>query len=138
LRSLEQAGKLITRLTIATVHQLLRSMKGYELYSWSQDGQWHFTLITGTDRNKTPEEIVSGEDFISEAGWVNVHVVGLDAIKAVLSKLPPKESVIWLSNLRSDQSPQAAVNFALPPTPVIDTIKDHAHQCGLDFTVVSP
>lgn len=90
LRSLEQSGKLITKLSVTAVHQLSHSVKGYELYSWSQDGQWHFTLITGTDRNKTLEEIVSGEDFISETGWVKIHVVGIDDIKAVLSKLPQK------------------------------------------------
>jgi hypothetical protein len=28
---------------------LPHSMKGYELYSWQADEQWHFTLITGTN-----------------------------------------------------------------------------------------
>jgi len=32
------------------------SMKGYELYSWQEEGQWHFTLVTGTNRNKTLSE----------------------------------------------------------------------------------
>jgi hypothetical protein len=68
IRSLEQAGKLITKLSITAVYELPHSMKGYELYSWSEDSQWHFTLITGTNRNKTLEEIISNEDFISEAG----------------------------------------------------------------------
>jgi hypothetical protein len=138
IRSLEQAGKLIAKLTMATVHQLPHSMKGYELYSWSQDGQWHFTLVTGTDRNKTPEEIVSGEDFISEAGWLNVHLLGVDSIKVALSKLPEKESVFWLDDLRSEQTSQAGANISLPPGPVIDAIKEYARQRGLDFTVQTP
>jgi len=46
MKSLEQSGKLITRLSIETVDQLPHSMKGYELYSWLEDGRWHFTLIT--------------------------------------------------------------------------------------------
>lgn len=93
LQSLEQSGKLINRLSITSIDKLPRSMKGYELYSWLQDSQWHFTLITGTNRTKTMEEITSAEDYISEAGWVNVHVVGVDAIKEVLSRLPQNESV---------------------------------------------
>jgi hypothetical protein len=38
LKSLEQAGKLITRLSITAVDELPNSMKGYELYSWLEDG----------------------------------------------------------------------------------------------------
>jgi hypothetical protein len=94
LRSLEQEGKLITKLSLPSVKELPHSMKGYELYSWLEDGQWHFTLITGTNRNKTLEEIVSKEDFISEVGWVKVHAVGVEAIEAVLSKLPRNEFIL--------------------------------------------
>jgi hypothetical protein len=55
LHSLEQAGKLINKLPITSIETLPRSFKGYELYSWEEEGQWHFTLITGTDRTKTIE-----------------------------------------------------------------------------------
>lgn len=85
LQSLDRAGKLVTRLSIADIDALPHSMKGYELYSWEKDGQWHFTLITGTNRTKTIEEIASKENFISEIGWEKIHVVGADAIKGVLS-----------------------------------------------------
>jgi hypothetical protein len=77
IKSLEAAGKLITRLTAAMVSQLPKSGKGYELYSWSDNGRWHFTLITGTNRNKNLAEILSQEDFISEAGWVKVQVTSI-------------------------------------------------------------
>jgi hypothetical protein len=68
IESLEQAGKLINKLSITSVEKLPRSFKGYELYSWEEEGQWHFTLITGTNRIKTIEEITSKGDFISETG----------------------------------------------------------------------
>ena len=113
-------------------------MKGYELYSWSEDSQWHFTLITGTNRNKTLEEIISNEDFISEAGWVQIHVVGIDAIKTVLNKLPQDESLFWLAGMRSEQTAQAGVNITHPPGRTIDTIKEHSEGCGLDFMVQQP
>jgi hypothetical protein len=93
LQSLEQSGKLVKKLSITSVEKLPRSFKGYELYSWLEDGQWHFTLISGTNRTKTIEEITSKEDFISETGWVKIHSVGVDAIKDVLSRLPQNESV---------------------------------------------
>jgi hypothetical protein len=138
INSLEQAGKLITKLSITAVNELPRSMKGFELYSWPEDSQWHFTLITGTNRNKTLEEIISNEDFISEAGWIQIQVVGVDAIKAVLSRVPKNEFIVWLAGMRSEQTPQSSVNITLPEKPTIDTIKESAEQCGLDFMVQTP
>ena len=70
MKSLDQAGKLINKLSITSLENLPHSLKGYELYSWEEEGQWYFTLITGTNRTKTLEEITSKEDFISESGWV--------------------------------------------------------------------
>jgi len=132
IESLEQAGKLITG-PLAPVDELPHSMKGYELYSWEEDGQWHFTLITGTNRIKTIEEITSKEDFISEAGWVKIQVVGADAIKDVLSRLPEGESVLWCDELHIWQSTET--DLQLPPEQIADAIEEYAKQCGLDFVV---
>lgn len=134
VKSLEQAGKLINKLLITAVNELPHSLKGYELYSWLEDGQWHFTLITGTNRNKTLEEIVSKDDFISEAGWVKVHVVGVDAVKNALSKLPQNEIIIWLAVMR-EQTEQTDINIQLPLKQTTEAIKEYAGQCGLDFQI---
>ncbi|MDD5287602.1 MAG: hypothetical protein PHY28_00600 [Dehalococcoidales bacterium] len=138
MKSLEEAGKLINKLSITAVDKLPHAMKGYELYSWLQDNKWHFTLITGTNRNKTLEEIISNEDFISEAGWVHIHVTGVDTIKAVLSKLPQDEYVSWSAGTRSEQPSQDSVNITLPERQTINIIQEHAMLCGLDFTVQTP
>jgi hypothetical protein len=133
LKSLEQSGKLINKLSISDITKLPRSFKGYELYSWEEDKQWRFTLITGTNRTKTIEEITSKENFISETGWVNVHVTGIDAIKDVLSRLPQGESVFWSDELPTGQT--AEPELGLPPEQITNAIKDYARQCGLDFKV---
>ncbi len=138
MKSLEQAGKLTTTLSATAVDKLPHSMKGYELYSWLEDNKWHFTLITGTNRNKTLEEITSIEDIISENEWVRIHVVGVDAIKTVLSRFPQNEEILWLARLRSEQTPQGGVNIMFPSGPTIDTIKDYAGRCGLHFLVLTP
>jgi hypothetical protein len=138
IKSLEQAGKLITGLSITSVNELPRSMKGYELYSWSEYGRWHFTLITGTNRNKTTEEIISGEDMISEAGWVHIRVEGVQALKIVLGKIPPNEHVFWGGGLRSESTPPGSVQFSLPDTAAVSEIKDFAVQHSLDLTVIMP
>ena len=133
IESLEQAGKLINKLSITSIEELPRSFKGYELYSWEEDGQWHFTLITGTDRTKTIEEITSKGDFISETGWVKIQVVGADAIKDVLSRLLEGESVFWCDELHIGQSTET--DLQLPPEQIADAIEEYAKQCGLDFVV---
>jgi hypothetical protein len=138
MRSLDQAGKLITQLSISSIDRLPHSMKGYELYSWSEDGKWNFTLITGTNRNKSLEEIVADGDYISEAGWVHIHVVGVEAIESVISKLPQKEEILWLSGWGSDKTQQDGRNITLPPASTISVITDHASRYGLAFQIQSP
>jgi hypothetical protein len=43
------------------------SMKGYDLYSWLSGGQWNYALITGTNRNKSPDEIMYGADILNDS-----------------------------------------------------------------------
>ena len=129
------ANATITITMYAVGDELPHSMKGYELYSWSENGQWHFTLITGTNRNKMLEEIISREDVISETGWVRVQVIGVNAIKAVLSKLHQGEEIVWLARPRSDQTPPDDTDFMFPPEQIIDSIKEHAEQSDLDLLV---
>jgi hypothetical protein len=113
-----------------TAANLPHSTKGYELYSWPEDGQWHFTLITGTNRNKTLEEIISAANTVSSDGWVRIHVVGMEAIKAVLSELPRSEEVFWPDSLRSEQT-QEEIHMEFPPGEITEAIKIHAEWCGL-------
>ena len=138
LSVLRHAGKLIARLSITTITELPHSMAGYELYSWTEDGQWRFTLMTGTDRNKTLEEIISREDYISEAGWEEIHVVGVDNIKAVFSKLPQGEEVYWLSAPRAIANVPENISFTLPLAQDKEIIKKYASQYGVDLKILVP
>ena len=126
-------GVLVPNIGATSIEKLPRSFKGYELYSWEDEGQWHFTLITGTNRLKTIEEITSKEDSISENGWVKIKVVGADAIKDVLGRLPGGESVFWCDELHTGQSTET--DLQLPPEQIADAIEEYAKQCGLDFVV---
>jgi hypothetical protein len=134
LEAIQRDSKLVTKLTLNTVDKLPYSMKEYELYSWVDDNQWHFTLITGTNRNKTMKEIVADEDFISEIGWVNIHVLGVDAIKDVLIKLPQGESVFWFGELHNGQT-IGQIKLQLPPKPIVDVICEQADRHSIDLHV---
>ena len=134
ISAFEKAGKLINALTISEVDTLPSSMKGYELYSWQENDGWHFTLITGTNRNKTQEEIISGEYFISETGWVNIHCTGVEAIKAALGKVPSGQWVSW----RDGAFVSEGDKLTLPPQDIIDNVKDYAVGRGLNFYAPTP
>lgn len=126
-------GILVSSIGAASIGELPRSFKGYELYSWEEEGQWYFTLITGTNRLKTIEEITSEGDLISETGWVKIRVVGADAIKDVLSRLPEGEAVFWYDELHTGESTET--DLQLPPEQMVDAIERYTEQCGLDFVV---
>ncbi len=130
--SFQQVGKLIS-----TPDALLpQSMKGYELYSWQQDNQWNYTLITGTDRDKTTQEIITANNTVTADGWVNIHVTGLDALEAVLARVSHSDFVSWVSGRPAD-SAQFGVTFALPPADILIAIKTYADQHGLNLVVFS-
>ena len=57
------------------------SFKGWELYIWEEKGETYFSLMFGTNRLKSREEIIEGA------------VKGIDAIKPKLDELKPGESV---------------------------------------------
>ena len=57
------------------------SMKGWELYVWNQNGEAHFSLLPGTNRLKTADEITKAA------------VKGIEAIKPKLDELKAGESV---------------------------------------------
>ena len=64
------------------------SMKGYELYSWKIKGHWYYSLLPGTNRLKTYDEITA-------PGVVRRDAEGL---KSELQKLPRGEEVFWMSD----------------------------------------
>jgi len=61
------------------------SMKGYELYSWKDGDQWKFSLLVGTNREKTLEEIKSADIVLS----------GVDELTSTLQKIPAGQYVTW-------------------------------------------
>jgi len=95
----------------------VRSMKGFELYSWQAEGKWCFALVVGTNWIKTYEEIASPE----------VRVEGLDALKRKLDQLASGEQVFW--------SAGRVLNTVLPPDDVIGEVKAYCEQRGIRLAV---
>jgi len=97
-------------------------MKGYELVSWQSGDDWNFTLITGTNRSKTFEELMTPDSQVSESGFVKITVSGVDTIKKVLAMLPAKSEVLWSGMDLSGLVPEGTVYFAYPEKPIKDDL----------------
>jgi hypothetical protein len=70
-----------------TVTPFPESMKGYELYSWQDGNQWNFSLLVGTNREKTLQEIKAE----------NTVLRGVDALTSALEQMPAGQYITWSS-----------------------------------------
>ncbi len=109
------------------------SLKGWELYSWPSNGDncdWRYTLIAGTNRIKTYNEVTSN---------TALSVTGEQQLKLLLNKLPVNEDILWVGKtwLTNVWGPGniSHGNLKLPAAAVIDLIKQHCIQKALNLTV---
>jgi hypothetical protein len=91
------------------------SMKGYELYSWQEGGAWRYSVLEGTNRWKTLDEIRSPS--------VTLH--SATALQDVLEQIPAGQFVTWV--LRDD--------LTLPPSAIVERVRQVCEIRGLEFYV---
>lgn len=118
---------------VTGVESLLpRSMKGYELYSWyaEEADAWYYTLVTGTNRVKSYEEISSSESVVTEEDWVKITVRGTDSLRSLLNLLPKGEEVYWLGSGRLEGD---GVDVVLPQEEHVREIERHCERRGLQL-----
>jgi hypothetical protein len=99
-----------------------RSMKGWELYGWqAPNGTWRYSLLTGTNRLKTYEEVTGKRTALK----------GVEALEKALDGLATGQAVIWF--LGRVKVPEGKAPLALPPADVVRRIADRCAKQGLDF-----
>jgi hypothetical protein len=125
----------IGTLDFSTLPETLpRSMKGYDLYSWQTGEVWNFTLITGTNRTKSFEEIITPVNSVSADGFVDVSVTGVEALKELFKRLPPGEAILWGGMDLSGQVAAGTVYLTFPPQSMLDEMKAYCTSLGLSLT----
>ena len=87
------------------------SMKGYELYSWRESGGWKFSLLVGTNREKSLEEIKSAETVFS----------GVEELTSALERMPEGQYVTWSSK----------ETLEFPPDDIIEQVEKVCEAQGL-------
>jgi len=90
---------------------MAESMKGYELYSWQDGSQWKFSVLVGTNREKTLDEIKSPDTVL----------LGVEALKSVLEKVPSGQYITWSSR----ETP------SFPPDDIIKQVEQVCKDKGL-------
>lgn len=114
--------------------QLPPSLKGYELYSWQVGQEWNFTLVTGTNRTKTFDEIITPENTVSDDGFVKLSVSGVENLKKLLALLPSGEQIVWGGMDLGGQVPQGTVYLAFPSAEMLAEMKTFCAGLGLTLT----
>lgn len=112
------AQNLGLQLQIWLPHEDETALKGWELYSWQENGAWQYALLAGTNRLKTWEEVTAQD----------VRLKDLTALKLALSRLAPGEFVIW------QQGDFEQTGF--PADAVVAEIQRYAAELGLNLQVV--
>jgi hypothetical protein len=94
------------------------AMKGLELYSWQDvtTNEWHFTLLPGTNRLKTSEEILGSDSY------------ALQELKDRLRQLAAGEQIFWSGEPDT---------FTLPPKEIVLDVLEFAKTLDIDIHLVS-
>lgn len=119
----------------AAAEPLPRSSKGYELYSWRAGHGWQFALMTGTNRLKAYEEIVSAETIVTESEWVALSVHGTEELKVLLGRLPKSEMVTWRGGGWLERAAVPKGNLELPGPDVIEEVRRTCRGLGIELQV---
>jgi hypothetical protein len=93
-----------------------KTMKGYELYSWQEGGQWYFSVLIGTNREKTLEEIQAP----------GAKLKGIEELQPLLESIPAGEYVTWWSR----------ESLAFPPEEMFKQVQEICKRQGLELEIV--
>jgi hypothetical protein len=91
------------------------SMKGFELYSWQDGSQWKFSLLTGTNREKTLDEIQS----------TGTALDGVDALRSALEAVSRGQTITW----------SAKEPLLFPPEDILQQVEKICRDQGLTCNI---
>jgi hypothetical protein len=115
--------KLINLDTVSFSH----SMKGWELYSWPNGNDWNYSILPGTNRLKTYNEVIENK----------IIVLGKDSLKMLLDKFPKKEEIFWIGEGWLERIWGIDFgNLSLPESKIIDEITNYSNQKELILDIL--
>ena len=99
------------------------SMKGIELYSWQTDaGEWRYSLLPGTNRQKTYDEVVA-------------HPLTQAELEDEMGYLAEGEYVFWMNWVEEEEGREM---LSFPPEETIEDIVQYGTDHGISVEVWQP
>jgi len=103
---------LINPDTISFYH----SLKGWELYSWPNGNNWNYSILAGTNRTKSYNEVTTNK----------IVVFGLDSLKMLLDKFPEGEYIFWIGKEWLERCWESNYgDLSLPDNKTINELKEY-------------
>lgn len=124
-------GAVVVILLVASASQgqdQSGTLKGYQLFTWKQSGQWHYSLSPATNREPTYDEITEKPAV----------VVGTSEFESRLKQLPKGTEVFWQSDAPPGVRRPASggmISFKLPSRKRIERVKSRCAKYGLKLTL---
>lgn len=103
-----------------------RSMKGWELYNWKSGTDWKHSILVGTNRIKTLEEVMQNP----------LAVTGTDSLKRLINRIPEEEWLFWIGKAWLGSCwPYDSGELCLPDTLVINQIRALCKERNIQLMV---
>ena len=101
------------------------AFKGMELYSWQEpkDGDWVFSILYGTNRNKMIWEVKS-------------NAMDLEEVEKCLCNMPENENVFWMKFAQEETTGEGYI-FPQPPDEIVDEVEKQAILCKVKLNTFS-
>ena len=105
--------------------------KGYELVSWQKDGEWVYTLLAGTNRQKSFDEILAEENTFTATEIFKITVVGEEAFKDVINRLSKGEWITWGGMNLAGEVPAGTLYFSYPDQKIMEDLIKYCKGKGI-------
>ncbi len=112
------------------------AFKGYELLSWQKDGEWVFTLLAGTNRQKSFDEILNAENTFTATEIIKVSVIGADSFKELVNHLPKGEWITWGGMVLQGEVSSSTLYFTYPPDEIVDELIKYCKERGITLVTL--
>jgi len=112
------------------------AFKGYELLSWQKDGEWVFTLLAGTNRQKSFNEILNAENTFTSTEIIKVSVIGADSFKELVNHLPKGEWITWGGMVLQGEVSPSTLYFTYPPDEIVDELIKYCKERGITLVTL--
>ena len=102
-----------------TTNKIEHSTSGWELYSWKIENHWKYSILIGTSRTKTYEEVTTSKLMVKSEV----------KLKEILRLFPEDEQITWIGKGWLERCWQGNYNnLELPPEMIIEDIRCYCRE----------